>query len=122
MQTNTPKASSAPAATHAPDETATIDAIRKVVEGQATYFKVNRRFALSFDELLEAHLLTSEPSAAQLGYEFKLRPAADAQTYKLSAVPSDASANSARSFFTDQTGIIHAETGKEATADSPALK
>jgi hypothetical protein len=122
MQTNTPKASQPAAATRAPDEAAAIDALRKITEGQTIYFKRNRRFALSFDELVEVHLLTSEPSAAQLGYDFKLRPAADAQTYKLSVVPSDSAANSARSFFADQTGVIHAETGKEATAESPVLK
>lgn len=113
-------ASSQPA--KAPDENAALGALRKISEAQATYFKLNRRYALTFDELVEAHLLTSEPSAAQTGYEFKLRPAADAQTYKLSVGPSDSGSNAARHFFLDEKGVIHAETGKDASADSPALQ
>jgi hypothetical protein len=114
MQTSTERAAAKP-----PDENAAVDIIKQVIEAQATHFKVNRRYALSFEELVAAHLLTSEPTTAQTGYEFKLRPAADAQTYKLAVTP--AASSSARSFFTDNTGVIHAETGKEATAESPAL-
>ena len=109
-------------ATKAPDENAALDAVRKTNEAQGTYFKVNRRYALTFEELIDAHFLSSEPSASQTGYDFKLRPAADAQTYKLLVTPADATASSSRRFFTDQTGVIHAETGKDATAESPELK
>ena len=118
MQTNTPAAAAAPA--KAPDESAALDAIKKINDAQSTYFKINRRYALSYDELLEGHFLNSEPTAAQTGYEFKLRPAADAQAYTLAAVPAAPSA-AARHFFTDQTGVIHAETGKDATAGSPKI-
>ena len=123
MQTETKSAGSSTAsqAAKAPDENAVLDALRKINEAQSTYFKLNRRYALTFEELVEAHLLSSEPSVAQTGYEFKLRPAADAQTYKISAPPSDSSAT-ARHFFTDEKGVIHAESGKDASADSPAVK
>src|SRR5262249_12999707 len=121
-ETNIPKASGSPATTKAPDETAALDALRKTNEAQATYFKINRRYALAYDELIDAHLLASEPTAAQTGYEFRLRPAADAQTYKLSVSPADSSAAAARHFFTDQTGIIRSEAGKDASSDSPTLK
>src|SRR5262245_7221380 len=122
MQKNSPQASVSPAPGKAPDENATLEAIRKTVEAQATYFKLNRRYALTFDELVDARLLSSEPTAAQTGYDFKLRPAADAQTYKLSVVPSDSASTTVRHFFVDQTGGIHAEAGKDASADSPAVK
>jgi hypothetical protein len=122
MQSNSPAASAAPAATKPADESAALDAIRKTTEAQATYFKVNRRFALTYEELIEAHLLASEPSAGQTGYDFKLRPAADAQTYKLSVIPADSGAATVRRFFADQTGTIHAETGKDASVESPAVK
>jgi hypothetical protein len=112
----------AAASTKAPDASAALDAVRKTSEAQATYFKINRRFALTYDELIEARLLNGEPTAAQTGYDFKLRPTADAQTYKLVVVPSDPTATSAQYFFTDQSGAIRAETGKEATADSPEVK
>ena len=105
-----------------PDENAALDALRKINDAQSTYFKVNRRFALAFDELVEARLLRSEPSTAETGYEFKLRPAADAQTFKLSVIPAGTSSTAARYLFMDQTGVIRAESEKEATADSPAVK
>jgi hypothetical protein len=115
-------ASSTPASAKAPDENAAMDALRKTAEAQTTHFKMNRRYALTYEELVTARLMPSEPTATQTGYEFRLRPAADAQTYRLSVVPSDAAATSARSFFLDQSGIIRAEAGKEATASSPEAK
>jgi hypothetical protein len=120
-QTNAP-AGQASSAAHAPDENAALETLGKITEAQSTYFKKNRRYALGYDELVEAHLLTGEPSAAQTGYEFKLRPAADAQTYSVSVVPVDSSATSARRFFADQTGVVRSESGKDATADSLAVK
>jgi len=122
-ETNPSAPASSPAATKAPDEAATLNAIRSISEAQATYFTINRRYALTFDELLESRLLSSEPSSAETGYEFKLRPAADAQTYKLSVIPGSPSTTAAvRYFFLDQTRVLREETGKEATADSPPVK
>ena len=115
---STPANNPATAAVKPADENAALETIMKINDAQLNYFKRNRRYALTFDELVEAHLLNSEP-AAETGYEFKLRPAADAQTYKLSVTPA-ASASNARHFFTDQTGVVHAETGKDATAESPS--
>jgi hypothetical protein len=113
---NTSPASTAPAA----DENAALDALKKTNEAQALHFKINRRYALTYDELLESRLLNAAP-AAESGYDFRLRPAADAQSYRLIATPAG-NAAAARHFFTDQTGVIRAETGKEATAASAELK
>jgi hypothetical protein len=119
-QTGGPTASKSPASTAAADENAALDALRKVNDAQSTYFKVNRRYAITLDELIEIHFLKAEPSAA--GYDFRLRPAADAQSYRLFAAPkASGSAAAARYLFTDQTGTIRAESGKEATAESPAV-
>ena len=115
----TPAAPTASSA-KAPDEQAALDAIGKIKEAQATYFKLNRRYALTFDELTEAHLLSSEPTPEQTGYDFNLRPAADAQTYKLSVAPA-APSTTARHFFSDQSGDVHAEIGKDAAPDSPKI-
>ena len=104
----------------APDEKAAHEAIAKVNDAQAAYFKRNRRYALSLDELTEAHQLNSEPTAGQTGYDFNLRPAADAQTYKMSVVPITSTATT-RHFFTHQSGTVHAEMGKDATSDSPHM-
>lgn len=108
------------AAAPAANETAALDAISKINDAQANYFRRNRRYALNFDELVEAHLLNADPAASPSGYDFKLRPAADAQTYKLSVNPIGSSAT-ARHFFTDESGAVHADAGKDASADSPKL-
>jgi hypothetical protein len=55
------------------------------------------------------------------GYEIRLRPAPDAATYTAVARPAGAATN-VNYFFTDQTGIIRAETGKDATVQSPEIK
>jgi len=115
-------ASSPAAATKAPDAEAALTALRSISEAQATYFTINRRYALTLDELLESRLLGSEPSSAETGYEFKLRPAADAQTYRLLVSPVAISMAGLRYFFTDQTRVLREETGKEATADSRPVK
>jgi len=121
-QNKASSSASSPAAVRAPDEPAAIDALRKINEAQSFYFKMNRRYALSYDELVEAHLLKTEPSSAQTGYEFKLRPAPDAQTYKLYVAPADSAAGASRHFFADQSGSIRAETGKDATPESPVTQ
>jgi hypothetical protein len=119
---NTPAPSmQSSAAAKAPDESAAIAAIAKINEAQSTYFKLNRRYALALDELVGARLLEAEPEASQNGYDFKLAPAADAQTYKLVISPATASP-AVRYFYTDQSGVIHAESGKDATGTSPVIK
>jgi hypothetical protein len=104
----------------APDETAALDAITKISDAQTNYFRRNRRYALTFDELIDAHLLNTAPTAAQTGYDFSLRPSADAQTYKLSVNPSTP-APTVRHFFSDESGTVRAETGKDASTDSPKI-
>ncbi len=118
--TATPAPSPSVPAVNPPSENAAIDAIKKINGAQSDYFKRNRRYALSLDELVDAHFLPSEPTAAQTGYDFKLRPAADAQTYRLLVTPAVPS-TTAHYFFTDQSGAVHAETGKDATVDSPKI-
>jgi uncharacterized lipoprotein YmbA len=120
MQSGSNASSGQASNSKAADETAALDAIAKISDAQSNYFRRNRRYALTFDELIEAHLLNSAPSAAQTGYDFSLRPAADAQTYKLSVNPT-VSAPTARHFFSDESGTVHAETGKDASTDSPKI-
>ena len=103
----------------APDDKAALDAIAKINDAETSYFKRNRRYALTVDELVEAHLLNSDPTA-QTGYDFTLRPSADAQTYKLTVNPKEASP-AARHFLTDESGAVHVEAGRDATADSPKI-
>jgi hypothetical protein len=122
MQSTANQASSASqrSAGKAPDESAALDAIAKINDAESNYFRRNRRYALTIDELVDAHLLDSAPASAQTGYDFSLRPSADAQTYTLSVNPT-APTPSARHFFTDNSGAVRAEAGRDATADSPKI-
>jgi hypothetical protein len=109
-----------PATYKAPDESAALAAIAAVNDAQKNYMHRNRRYALTYDELVEAHFLKEEPTVQQTGYEIKLRPAADAGSYTVVAIPSAATVTS-RHFFSDQTGVIRAEQSKDANAQSPAV-
>lgn len=104
----------------AADETAALDTIAKINDAESNYFKRNRRYAITFDELVDAHLLNNAPGPADTGYDFNLRPAADAQTYKLAVNPA-APTPTVRHFFTDESGAVHAEAGRDATPDSPKI-
>ena len=110
----------APAPPKAPDEPAALAAIAAINAGQKDYFGRNRRYALTYDELIEMLFLKEEPTVEKTGYDVKLRPAADAASYTVLAIPSTSSP-STRHFFSDQTGTIRAEQGKDANAQSPAV-
>ena len=97
-----------------------MDTIAKITDAQSNYFRRNRRYALTFEELVDAHLINTPPASAQTGYEFSLRPSADAQTYKLAVNPTAASPT-ARHFFSDESGTVRAEAGRDATGDSPKI-
>jgi hypothetical protein len=122
-----PAPAPAPAATPAPapaarpaDEGAALRILAEINTAQAEYMKRNRRYALEVDELIEARLMREEPSQDATGYEIKVRPAANAGSYTLLASPVTPSA-SVRHFYSDKTGIIRAELGKDATATSPTI-
>jgi hypothetical protein len=102
----------------APDESAAIEALRKVTEAQTNFIRRTRRYAQTFDELIKEHLLNAEPKKAETGYDFFLLPSPDAESYTITATPSAAGA---RYFFADQTGVLRAEKEKRATSTSPAL-
>ena len=114
--TSTPAAAAKP--TKPPDETAAIRVLGEINKAQADYIQRNRRYALTFDELVESHFLKEEPSKDALGYEIRLRPSADAASYTVRATPVS---SPARYFFTDKTGVIRADAAAEATSSSPPL-
>lgn len=114
-----PKPAAAPAAKPA-DEGAALRILGEINAAQAEYIKRHRRYALTYEELMDARLIQQDPSKDAAGYDIKLRPAADAGSYTMVAVPVSASA-SERSFFTDKTGTIRAEQGKDANAASPEV-
>jgi hypothetical protein len=122
-ETPPPEQAAAPAAiapAKPPDEAAAIQAIASVNRAQADYMLRNRRYALTYEELIEGFFLREEPAAGTLGYDVKLRPSADAVRYTILAVPSIPSPTT-RHFFSDQTGEIRAEQGRDANAQSPTI-
>ena len=116
QQPSQPPAAAPPA--KAADEHAAIAALGEINQAQKDYFRRYRRYALAYEELVAEHLLKEEPAAS--GYEIRMKPSADASRYTISAAPAEASP-AGRNLFTDQTGVIHAERGRDATADSPAI-
>lgn len=110
----------APAAPPAkpPDESAAVEAIRKVTEAQTNFMRRTRRYAQTFDELVKDHLLNAEPKKSDTGYDFLLLPSPDAVSYSVTATPAAAGA---RYFFADQTGVMRVEKDKPATSASPEL-
>ena len=104
--------------TKAPDESAAIEALRKVTEAQTNFIHRTRRYAQTFDELVKDHLLNAEPRKADTGYDFFLLPSPDAESYTVTATPL---APGSRYFFADQTGVLRVEKDKPATSASPAL-
>ena len=103
-----------------PNEGAAIAGLKALTRAQTEYFQRNRRYALDYDELIAGRFLTDEPSTAKTGYVFRMRPAADAASYTITAVP-NTPAPTARHLFSDQTAEIHAEFDKEATLASPKI-
>jgi hypothetical protein len=101
-----------------PDEAAAIATLKEVNQAQENFIRRTRRYAFSFEELVAEHLLAAEPKEADIGYDFDLRPSADAVSYTLTAKPVSAGA---RHFFTDNTKVLRAEKDKPATATSPAF-
>ena len=109
-----------PASQTAPDENAALASIAEVNSAQNQFFARNRRYALTYDELVEALFLTEEPATARTGYDMNLRPSPDAVRYSITAIAA-MPGPSTRYFFSDQTGDIRAETGREAGAQSPRI-
>ena len=97
-----------------PDEAAARNALKEINRAQSDFIRRTRRYAQRTDELIAEHLLSAQPTAT--GYTLLMLPSADAVRYTVKATPDAAEA---RHFFTDQTGVIRAESGKPATAESP---
>ena len=98
----------AQASTAPPNEEAATAALNEINRAQMEYFQRNRRYALDYDELIAARFLSNEPQAAEMGYEIRMRPAADAATYTVTATPAGTppAGSNARRMSTNQTGEI----------------
>src|SRR2546430_16274628 len=63
---------SAPDLKKAPDENAAIAAISQIDAAQKDFFARNRRYALTYEELMQGRFLKVEPAIAKTGYDRKL--------------------------------------------------
>ena len=104
----------------APDENAVIEALKAVNQAQQDFIRRTRRYALTYDELVEAYLLKEKPTAETTGYDVTLKPSPDAVSYTILATPRS-EGDKHRHFFTDKTGVIRSESGRTATAASPEI-
>jgi hypothetical protein len=116
---------SAPRLRHArmyAQEVAVIAAVRTINVAQTQYRSKLHRFAGSFRELAAADIITDElASGAWHGYDFLI--AATRDRYTIDARPNVFNSNGSRTFYSDQTMVIHEHYGPEpATAQDPVSK
>ncbi len=102
------------------DESAALDAIRDIRDGQAAFMATRRRYAQFLEELVDTRMILSTESWAESGYEIRIRPTPAADGYSATATaPADADA---RSFYVDDSGVVRWATGMAATSESPPLE
>lgn len=104
------------------NESSAIYNLRAVISAQAGFFSANSRFATGFDELTTASppfLNGDWGSAERSGYEFTME--GEDADFTSNANASAYGVTGVRGFFTDSTGIIRANQGADADADSPPI-
>ncbi len=113
-------------------ETAALGAIRTIHTAQVQYYSQYGRYATSLTELGPPASGSANPSAADLigndlaggdksGYKFTLT--GNPGGYQINASPEAFNSSGSRTFFSDQSMVIHQNYGPEpATANSPELK
>jgi len=113
-------------------ETAAIGAIRTIHTAQTQYFSQFGKYASSLTELGPATNGPANASAADLisndlaqgtksGYKFTL--VGSANGYVVNAVPVAYNSTGSRTFYSDQSMVIHENYGQEpATVNSPEIK
>ena len=110
----------ASAETTAADEDGALEAVQEIVAAQAVFLTMNRRYALTVEELVGAITLEDDPTERDTGYTIRMRGTPAADGYRITAEPPDGAVDK-RSFFADASGVIRSELGQPAGADSPAL-
>jgi type IV pilus assembly protein PilA len=113
-------------------ETAAIAAIRAIHTAQVTYYSQFNRYATSLTELGPPTSGSANASAADMlgndlsngkkqGYVFTL--AGNQGGYVVTAVPDSFNVSGSRTFYSDQTMVVHEHYGPEpATQQDPEMK
>jgi hypothetical protein len=105
----------------AANETAAITRMRAIAQAEAQYQAVSEGEYGSLDQLI-AKRYVNDPSSGKLtGYRFEVRvkPA----HFEITAVPEKFGVSGTRSFYVDETNVIHAadKKGAPATASDPEV-
>ncbi len=103
----------------AANETAAITRMRAIAQAEAQYMAMSGGEYASLDQLI-AKRYVNDPSSGKLtGYRFdvQVRPA----HFEITAVPEKFPITGTRSFYVDETNVIHAgdKKGAPATASDP---
>jgi hypothetical protein len=103
------------------NETAALAAVRTVHVVQVQYFSQFGHYAGSLQELEKAGLLAASlATGVKNGYHFQL--AATQSGYTITAAPNAINESGRRSFYSDQTKVIHQHDGPgTATAEDPQI-
>jgi hypothetical protein len=103
------------------NEKGAIAAVRTIQTAQTRYFAQSGRWARSLKELESAQMLDAELlSGHRAGYRCELTQTESG--YTINATPNAFNKSGSRSFYSDQTMVIHEHQGPTvATAEDPAL-
>ena len=103
------------------NEKGAIAEVRTIQTAQTRYFAQSGRWAGSLKELESAGLIDAELSSGhKTGYRYQLTQTEDG--YTIGATPNAFNESGSRSFYSDQTMVIHEHRGPTvATAGDPAL-
>ena len=105
----------------AANETAALARMRAIAQAEAQYMAMSGGEYGSLDQLI-AQRFVNDPSSGKLtGYRFdvRIKPA----HFEITAVPEKAGVTGTRSFYVDETNIIHGadKKGAPATASDPEV-
>ena len=114
----TPKFPGDPAQSNA--EAAALGYMRTVAYSQNVYKKKHGAYATSLAALVGSHSFTRRMVSTDRG-DYTVKFQSTGRNYSLSLVPKTFDA-AHRAFYMDETGVIRAEAGKPATAQSEPLR
>lgn len=106
------------------NEAATISTLRTIANAEATYQSMHGNYG-DLDALAAEHLIDSGITMGpRSGYRFAATERRNPARYEVTAVPVTygTTGTGTRSFFLDETGVIRAHRGSEATKVDPALE